>query len=55
MDITGCLNKFCEQKDDCYRANVTWSDLWQSVAYFKPEENGECSNYWPFKENKYGK
>lgn len=51
-DITVCLNKSCNKRESCYRANATWNEYWQSVADFKPDDNGECSHYWPIKEKK---
>jgi hypothetical protein len=44
-DISKCLNKDCPLKEKCYRWTAPAS-YYQSYADFKPDENGECEDFY---------
>lgn len=44
-DISKCANKECPLKHDCYRFTAPSSD-YQSYSSFKPDEKGECKDFW---------
>ncbi len=44
-DITKCLNESCPIKHKCYRWTAPASD-WQSIADFKPNDDGTCDNLY---------
>ncbi len=45
-DITMCLNKKCPLKEKCYRFMARPSEYRQSYEAYKPDENGECVDFW---------
>lgn len=47
-DISKCVTG-CDKKYECYRWTAP-SSHWQSYMDFKPDENGECKDFWDVKE-----
>lgn len=45
-DISLCVNKECEKRQQCYRYRAIAHPYWQSFAAFKPDEDGECDYFW---------
>lgn len=56
-DITMCMieSNQCDKAFNCrrHKASGTRASDLQSMAYFKPDENGDCKDYWPVKEVSY--
>ena len=54
-DNCHCRNEECPKKDTCRRYKLYLEDKagyegWCSYAGFKPDENGECKDYWEWKD-----
>ena len=48
-DITKCMQG-CDKQRLCYRWTASASE-YQSYAEFKPNEGGECENFWSKKND----
>jgi len=44
-DISKCANG-CDKQDKCYRWTAPSHEFWQAYMDFKPDENGECKDFW---------
>ncbi len=55
-DISMCMNNTCAKRADCYRHpwSGTQGSDYQSYSDFKPDENGECKNFWDKKQRTKG-
>lgn len=54
-DNCHCRNEECPKKDTCRRYKLYLEDKagykgWCSYAGFKPDERGECRDYWEWKK-----
>jgi hypothetical protein len=45
-DISMCNNKECSLSLKCHRFTAIPSEYRQTYASFKPNEDGECFNFW---------
>jgi hypothetical protein len=47
-DISMCSNTDCDKRFQCYRhsASGTVGSDWQAYMDFKPDEKGECEDFW---------